>query len=120
MYLSKNFDSKEFDSPDVVDSGLKMCPEFIKKLQMARDLVNYSFIINSGYRTQIHNFRILGVADSAHLKGKACDIKMTNSAQRFLLIKALLKAGFRRIGIYDTFIHVDTDETKPDAIWLGK
>ena len=34
------------------------------------------------------------------------------------MVNALLNAGFRRIGIANTFIHADLDKQKPHAIWL--
>ena len=57
-------------------------------------------------------------AKSSHLLGHAADISCTNSSQRHKIIKALLKVGFNRIGIADTFIHVDNDPNKPaNVIW---
>jgi hypothetical protein len=36
-----------------------------------------------------------------------------------IIVKALLEVGFKRIGIDDTFIHVDCDPTKDqNLIWV--
>jgi hypothetical protein len=32
------------------------------------------------------------------------------------IVGSLLEAGFNRIGIADTFIHVDNDPTKPEEV----
>lgn len=118
IQFNKFFNSKEFDSPDVLYSGVRMNNDFIHKLSIARVLADIPFIINSGYRTQSHNEKIGGAVYSSHLKGLACDIRVTNDYQRFVITKSLLEAGFTRIGIAPTFIHVDDDKLKKqNIIW---
>lgn len=97
------------------------------KLQKARDWLDQPIYITSGCRCE-HNNRIAGgKVDSSHLcsrtkKACACDVKLTpenrpmTSGERFLLITALLEAGFRRIGIYDGVIHGDCDTAKPQRV----
>jgi hypothetical protein len=50
----------------------------------------------------------------------AADIACDNSRDRFELIKALIEAGFKRIGVRKDFIHVDVDfPDKPGRVmWL--
>ena len=91
---------------------------FLHKLDEARMLADTPFRITSGYRTTEHNAKVGGRVGSSHLKGCAVDIAVNNSAQRSAIIQGLVKAGFTRIGIAKTFIHADTDENKPSAIWL--
>lgn len=113
------FNSKDFDSPDLIGSGNKMDKLFIKKLTQARIIANIPFIINSGYRSKSHNAKVGGKKNSSHLKGLAVDIKCTNSRDRYIIIKALLDCGFNRIGINKSFIHVDLDESKSHQVsWL--
>lgn len=113
------FNSKDFDSPDLIGSGNKMDKLFIKKLTQARIIANIPFIINSGYRSKSHNAKVGGKKNSSHLKGLAADIKCTNSRDRYIIIKALLVCGFNRIGINKSFIHVDIDESKKHSVsWL--
>lgn len=100
-----------------IDDG-NMNQEFLLKLDEARELAGIPFIINSAYRTPEHNAKIGGSPNSSHLKGLAVDISVTNSTQRFIVLKALLDVGFTRIGIADTFIHVDLDKDKSQqVIW---
>tara|TARA_R110000772_G_scaffold54130_1_gene123496 strand:+ start:4682 stop:5041 length:360 start_codon:yes stop_codon:yes gene_type:complete len=114
----EHFTLSEFDSSDLPGSGENMDQDFLEMLDEARDIANVSFVINSGYRTPNHNKTVGGVSDSSHLKGFAADIKCTDSIKRFIIVNALMLAGFTRIGIAGSFIHVDNDPNKtPDVIW---
>lgn len=91
---------------------------FLNKLDEARERAGIPFVINSAYRTPEHNAKIGGKPNSSHIKGLAVDISVTNSRQRFIVLNALLEVGFTRIGIADTFIHVDLDSGKSkEVIW---
>ena len=49
------------------------------------------------------------------------DISCTNSSDRFELLQILISVGFNRIGMGNTFIHVDIDTTKsPNVLWTYK
>jgi uncharacterized protein YcbK (DUF882 family) len=111
----KYFTLEEFACPTLPNSGVNMDSDFLQKLDNARNIAGISFKINSGYRTQEHHnaiYKKLGKepTKSAHLIGKAADIHCTDSKSRFVIISALLDAGFTRIGIASTFIHCDTAE----------
>lgn len=114
----KYFTLDEFDSPDLPNSGVNMDKGFLAKFEIAREYAGMPFKISSGYRSAEHNAKVGGVSDSAHTKGYAADIVCSSSGQRFIIIRALLDAGFNRIGIANSFIHVDNDPSKaPDVIW---
>jgi uncharacterized protein YcbK (DUF882 family) len=119
----RNFNTNEFDSPDVKGSGAKMDSCFLEMLDNARDIAGIPFKINSGYRTLEHNIAIykkLGKKPikSSHLKGLAVDIACNESRARFIIVSALKDAGFTRIGISNSFIHVDSDSDKAqNVIW---
>ena len=92
--------------------------DFLAKLDEAREFAGIPFIINSAYRSPEHNAKIGGKPNSSHLRGLAVDIKATDSRTRFTVLNALISVGFNRIGIADTFIHVDLDCEKSDrVIW---
>ena len=120
----KYFDISEFDSPDEVGSGKIMDSNFLNMLDDARGIAGIPFIITSGYRTPSHNAYVGGVSPSnnskgsSHLFGYAADIACNNSADRETILAAVIKAGFRRVGIANTFIHVDNDPYKNAAVWL--
>ena len=94
-----------------------------EKLEAARILAGVPFIINSGFRCAKNQADLIarGLSEptSSHPKGLAVDIKAEHSQQRWLIIDALLRAGFRRIGIAKTFVHVDIDDSKDqNLIWV--
>ena len=96
-----------------------MVEDFLAKLDNARVIADMPFIINSAWRSPEHNKDVGGKPNSSHLKGLAVDIKIENSRQRFIVLQSLIAAGFNRIGIGKTFIHVDGDKDKdPRVTWL--
>ena len=100
-----------------IDDG-NMNQEFLIKLDRAREVAQIPFKINSAYRSPEHNAKIGGKPNSSHLRGLAVDISVTDSRSRFIILEALISVGFNRIGIADTFIHVDDDKEKSEkVIW---
>ena len=91
---------------------------FLAKLDKAREYADLPFIINSAYRSPEHNAKVGGKPGSSHIKGLAVDISAKDSRTRFLILDALFAVGFTRIGIADSFIHVDSDIDKSqNVIW---
>ena len=116
-YIPIYFSKKELSCPCC--NKCEMDDEFLKMLDKAREFAGIPFILTSAYRCERHNKEVGGVPDSAHVKGKAVDILADNSRRRYIILNALIRTGFHRIGIAKTFIHVDNDETKPHGvIWL--
>lgn len=117
------FKYHEFDSPDVDGSGQMMDTEFLSMLNAAREIYGQPMRITSGFRTENYNEELKARGykaspNSSHLKGLAADIECLNSTDRYNMVDSLLKAGFNRIGIASTFIHVDNDLSKaPFVIW---
>ena len=110
----KNFSISEFDSPDVPNSGINMDKTFLQMLDDARGIAGIPFKINSGYRTPEHNKKVGG-----KLINKAFpNLFKSASLDRFTIVDALIDAGFNRLGIAKSFIHVDNDPDKaPYVIW---
>ena len=115
-FKMKYFKLEEFD--DAPGTGKNMKKDFLIKLEEARKIANIPFVITSGWRSKETNERVGGVKDSSHLAGVAADIRCVNSKDRAIIVGSLIKAGFTRLGIANSFIHVDSDITKNDAIWL--
>lgn len=119
----KYFRYHEFDSPDVQGSGQMMDKAFLDMLDFAREIYGKPMEITSGFRTEEYNQDLKkrgykASEKSSHLKGLAVDIACTTSADRWDMVDSLIKAGFNRLGIADTFIHVDCDPDKPAfVIW---
>tara|TARA_R100000951_G_C2543312_1_gene150074 strand:- start:291 stop:614 length:324 start_codon:yes stop_codon:yes gene_type:complete len=94
-----------------------MDEDFLAKLDDAREFAGFPFFINSAYRSPDHPESIKNPT-SSHIKGLAVDIRVRDSKTRYLVLDALMHVGFNRIGIADTFIHVDDDRNKAcGVIW---
>lgn len=85
-------------------------PELSKKLQALRMRCGKAITVNSGYRCAEHNKAVGGSATSYHTKGMAADIKVKGLKPE-ALAQLAEEVGFTGIGVYDSFIHVDT---RPD------
>ena len=118
-YLSKKFDLSLFDSPDLFGSGKNMDKTFLKMLKKAEKHAGFKFKYSSWFRTKSHNKIVGGVENSAHTKGMAVDIKASSIKQRDAIVAAARKAGFKRIGIATTFVHLDNDLSKPLYVAWG-
>jgi len=97
----------------------RMNPETMQKIEAARIIAGIPFTVRSAMRCITHNAAEGGSNDSSHLEGYAIDVEANNSRQRFIIIDALIRAGFTRIGIGRTFIHFDDDPLKDErVVWL--
>ena len=112
----KYFRYEEFDSPDLPNSGAaNMDNNFISMLDNARGIAGIPFKISSGFRTTEYNQSLSARGysaspNSSHLKGEAADIVCKSSKDRWIILTALQEAGFKRIGIASSFIHVDSSD----------
>ncbi len=98
----------------------KVTIDAVSKLDAMRLHYGRPIYLNSAYRCPKHNASpgVSSKPTSSHLKGAAFDIRVSNSVDRLLLVDAALKAGFRRIGPANTFLHVDCDPDKPECLYL--
>ena len=138
----QNFNRQEF----TCHCGCKLCnpaPQLLKLAQKARNIIklhcqlihqtnkdyptDIPIIVTRGSSCQEHNDSIKNSSPtSSHIatetiQSTAMDIKCHTSQHRFIIIEALLQAGFNRIGLYKKHngIHVDCDTTKtPYVMWL--
>jgi uncharacterized protein YcbK (DUF882 family) len=108
--VSKNFKLYEFQCKDG-SNLVKVDSELVNKLQQLRETINKPIIINSAYRTIQHNKNVGGSPTSQHLLGKAADIRVNGMSPKELA-KYCEQIGFGGIGIYNTFVHVDTRTKK--------
>lgn len=97
--------------------------EFIAKLDQARHIAGIPFVITSGFRSPEKNESVVGaVADSAHLKGLAVDLRVHNSHEVSRIIDAAKASGITRRGIYvdksfqPVHVHLDIDPDKVDEV----
>jgi len=91
--------------------------DFLSKLDALREACGFPFVITSGYRSPDHPIEAVKEIPGTHAQGIAADIKITNSAQRYTIIREALAHGFTGLGVAGDFIHVDTRGTVP-VIWV--
>jgi uncharacterized protein YcbK (DUF882 family) len=108
------FSISEFDCQETGENNMN--PKFLEKLDALRHYCGLPFIITSGYRSPSHSLEAIKEIPGTHAQGIAADIKITNSAHRYSLIKAALEHGFTGIGVAGNFIHLDIRATVP-VIW---
>ncbi len=119
MTTSKHFKEYELKKCDPPCSLQDMDQETINKADRARDIAGIPFIPVSAYRTPEHDKSKGRSGTGAHTKGRAIDFKCDNSSNRFIMVDALLKAGFKRIGIAKTFVHADDSlGHDQEVMWL--
>jgi hypothetical protein len=102
-----------------------MDPEFLRMLDDTREYAGVAMIIKpprgSAIRCDAHNLKVGGSETSSHLTGHAVDVECNTSVKRDRIIRGALQAGFTRIGIAKTFIHLDNDPSKDShVIWVYK
>lgn len=90
----------------------------LNRLDKLRDLAGMPIILNSAYRSVSYEKIRCRSGTSSHCKGRAFDIRCSTDRDRFTIVWAALRAGFTRVGIASTYIHVDDDPDKPSAVWL--
>ena len=110
--VSENFRVREFACSDGSDP-IFIDSELVTILQKIRTHFGKSVTITSAYRTPGHNKAVGGTAYSQHLYGKACDIKAKGvSPKKVAAYAETLLKNRGGIGIYSTFVHIDTRSTK--------
>jgi len=103
--ISRNFNLKEFECPCC--NRVKISSRMVAMLEKLRNMIgSRPIIITSGYRCKDQNSIVGGEKNSYHKYGLACDIKVEEMNPEDLA-KYSKGIGFKGIGIYQTFIHLD-------------
>lgn len=111
--MTLHFSRAEFVCPCCQVEGISL--KLVDMLETARIELNRAILINSGYRCRDRNLFVEGSENSSHLTGEAVDIRCDNSLDRWNLMR-ILPAYFLRIGVGETFIHVDISEDKDQRV----
>lgn len=94
---------------------------FMKQLVELRRTYGKPMIITSGYRDADYNRKIGGAPNSAHLYGKAVDVRVMGQ-DAYTLLKMALAMGFTGIGVKqhgpveNRFLHLDTINTQDNIV----
>jgi len=116
LQLTPHFKLSEFRCRHCGEVNKLAARRLASRLELARQFSGPMTII-SGFRCQHANAVAGGKRDSQHLVGLAADILVTNDGHRFQLVKALIDAGFKRIGIGSSIIHADIGDVPGFVIW---
>lgn len=119
MKTYKYFTESEFARLSPSCSLANMSPDFMNRLDYARELYGKPIVLNCAYRSVSWDKLHGRSGHGYHTFGRAVDIKCTSSQERFALVKALLDAGFTGIGLYGSFIHVDDRAQIPATMFYG-
>ena len=115
--LSENFSLHEFCCKgNGCCKTLRVDEALVSVLQNIRKHFGAPVTINSAYRCSKHNKAVGGVSGSYHTKGMAADIVVKGVEPKAVAAYAE-SIGVKGIGLYDTFVHVDTRENK--SFWYG-
>lgn len=99
------------------------------EFEAIRDLVSGPLVILSAYRTPARNLAAGGADKSQHLEGRALDLKKPAAWSIDRLYEAVRRragvatSAIGGIGIYETFVHVDTRPALTPGrivIWRGE
>lgn len=116
--MYRYFTEGEFTKARPSCSLSDMNESFMSRLDDARHIAGVPFVVTSAFRSKQYEIAKGRTGTSSHCLGLAIDIACSSNFNRLVILEALLKVGFRRIGIGKTFIHVDYDSSKNAAIWL--
>jgi len=115
IQVAENFHLREFECKDG-SRQVVLHSELLRRLQDLRSALGRPVHVRSGYRNPAHNARVGGSPNSYHLRGMAADITVPGLPPP-QLAAAAHQAGFRGIGIYSNFVHVDIRPSP--AQWNG-
>jgi uncharacterized protein YcbK (DUF882 family) len=95
--------------------------ELKDKIAFIEAMLKFELTATSGFRCPAYNVKVGGVANSSHTKGLAIDVIVSNSRNRYLLIKALNNVNINRFGISfkGNFIHFDIDSSLDQEVCWG-
>lgn len=108
----KYFTKKELRCSHCNQHGMN--EEFMSKVELLREQLDFPFIVTSGYRCEDHPIEARKTSSGAHTTGRALDLSVYGQDAHRLLSGALT-AGFTGIGINQKggsrFIHIDDIES---------
>lgn len=105
--IDPNFYLSEFQCPCC--NCVILHSDLLKYLVKLRRLIREPIYINSGYRCKAENIRVGGTDKSYHMFGMAADIT-TKLMSMSDLAEMAESVGFKGIGLYGNFLHLDVRE----------
>ena len=113
-------DTKKYIETDLPEVLIKNIIPTIRVLDELREWYSFPIILNCTYRDKEHNKTVGGEKNSLHLSFNAIDFTINNKNNLALLyyhlnfqdsvrhFNFLPKTGAMGLGLYGTFVHIDT------------
>lgn len=118
LYTPAYFSRYEFQSASPSCELEDMDSQFLKLMDKLRDLCGFPLIVNCAYRSKKHDLSKGRSGNSYHCVGRAMDIRCLDNNKRAIIVQNAFRIGFKGIGIYKRFIHLDDRPT--DTLWYGE
>lgn len=119
MIQSKYFKEEEFKKCTPSCSLQDMDQEFMTKLDQLREEAGIPLVLNCAYRSPAWEKSKGRSGSGDHPQRKGVDIRCNDSSNRYKILKAAFKLGFRRIGVAKTYIHIGTGSNlSDDVVWM--
>ena len=116
--MAKYFSAAEFKKCVPSCRIDQMDAAFLDTLDKIRERAGIPLVLNSAYRSPAYERSKGRSGTGAHTLGVAVDIRCNTSANRYKIVKAALACGIRRIGIGQTYVHIDASrQHAQDVIW---
>ena len=116
MRSSKNFKETEFNCK-CQKCGMKvphsMNPRVVNAVQLLRNALGRPLVITSAYRCAEHPSEARKAKPGQHNKGTAVDIKVSNGAEAFEVIKKGLILSATGFAYGNGFVHLDWRDSTP-------
>lgn len=112
MQITKHFKRQEFAckcgkcGKDDIDVRL------VQELETIRQFCREPIYVNSGCRCEEHNRNVNGAKNSAHIAGKAADVRIDGLPPEAFAYIARRLSNSIKILVYPTFCHVELTEKK--------
>lgn len=94
-----------------LDMNVKVYLVRLQKAAASAGVISGPLYINSGWRSVQYNKKVGGAKSSLHLNGQAVDVVWdgfsARSEQTAEFVALARKQGFRGIGLYNSFVHLD-------------
>lgn len=118
MKYSKYFSNAEFQHCIPACSINDMDDNLLTFIDNLRESIKKPLILTSAYRSPEYDKSKGRSGKSAHTEGKAVDIQCNDSQLRWKIISNALALGCTRIGVGNTFVHLDISTKLPqNVIW---
>ena len=93
--------------------------DFLSKFRQVVDkpmLINHGDLKYRGYRDWHENKKVDGTQHSYHMQGLAVDVTVRDMKPEDLYAAAI-DFGWKGVGLYDTFVHMDLRNTADVVVW---